>query len=275
MLFTVPPHLQAERHHSITGDVRRIEGFHSRVLGNDRRVWVYLPPDYEKSRERYPVLYMADGQNLFDGMTSFLPNQEWRCDETAESLIRAKLIPPIIIVGVDNAGAERADEYLPTRAKLPKSDQEIGGRAADYARMLLTELKPQIDTTYRTKPGRESTAVGGSSLGGLLSLYLGLTHSDAISKVLAVSPSLWWDNRLMLRQIEALPGKLPLQIWLDSGTEESDNEVADVQAAEESLKAKGWREGKDVTFFVDYGANHNEEAWARRFPAMLLYLYRK
>jgi len=149
----------------------------------------------------------------------------------------------------------------------------MGGRAADYGKMLLTELKPMIDAKYRTKTGRDSTAVGGSSLGGILSLFLGFTHPEAFSKALAVSPSVWWNHRDLLNEIGSLPGKLPLKIWLDCGDDESADEVADVRATEAALESKGWQEGKDLAVFIDYGAKHNEVAWARRFPLMLMYLY--
>ncbi|HVL39797.1 MAG TPA: alpha/beta hydrolase-fold protein, partial [Fimbriimonadaceae bacterium] len=115
-----------ERRQSLTGDIRHHRDFESKILGNKRNLIVYLPPDYAKQTRRYPVVYLHDGQNVFDGLTSYIPNQEWRADEAAEALIRAELIEPLILVGIDNAGIARGDEYLPTRTKF--GDNEAGGK---------------------------------------------------------------------------------------------------------------------------------------------------
>src|SRR5579871_4912540 len=166
------PPSQAKRPHTLTGDFR-MHRLHSRILtaDPDRDIIVYLPPGYEtEKRKRYPVLYMQDGQNLFDDATSFLG--EWHLDETAQALIPAKEIAPLIIVGIYNAGIHRIDEYTPARD--PK--MSMGGQADLYGRMLVEELKPFIDRRYRTLKDAAHTGLGGSSLGGLVSLYLGLKH---------------------------------------------------------------------------------------------------
>jgi enterochelin esterase-like enzyme len=161
-----------QRPHTLTGDIRYHKNFHSKVLNNDRDIIVYLPPGYETNKnKRFSVFYMHDGQNLFDGATSFIPGQEWKVDETAQSLINAHKIEPLIVVGIYNTGKDRVNEYTP--AQDPK--YKAGGNADLYARMLVEELKPFIDRTYRTKPDAAHTGLGGSSLGGLVSLYLGLT----------------------------------------------------------------------------------------------------
>jgi predicted alpha/beta superfamily hydrolase len=161
LLIGLAPSPQEERKPSLTGNIKMHREFASQHLNSKRDLIVYLPPGYASgSRERYPVLYMGDGQNLFDGMTSFIPNKEWRLDEAAESLILSKLIEPIIIVGIYNGGMERADEYLPTRSKV--GNTEAGGKADIFARMVVEEIKPMIDRTYRTRTGREDTAIGGS-----------------------------------------------------------------------------------------------------------------
>ena len=160
-----------ERTHTLTGDIRFHHDFHSRFLAHDRDVIVYLPPGYRKTKmKRYPVLYLQDGQNLFDGATSFIPGRDWGVDETAERLIKAGEIEPLIIVGIYNTGMDRLDEYTPTADDRLKK----GGSADLYGRMLVDELKPFIDSSYRTNSGHEHTGLGGSSLGGLVSLYLGL-----------------------------------------------------------------------------------------------------
>src|SRR5262249_43850872 len=156
----------------------------SRILNNDRDVLVYLPPGYEKERQkRYSVFYLNDGQNLFDGATAFVPGQEWHVDETAESLISSGKVDPLIIVGIDNAGNDRVNEYTPVADEKYK-----GGRADLYGRMLVEELKPFIDSTYRTRKDAGHTGIGGSSLGALVSLYLGFKYPDVFRKVAALSP---------------------------------------------------------------------------------------
>src|SRR5438309_4937537 len=143
----VPGVAVGQRPHTLTGDIRVHKSFHSKILNNDRDVVVYLPPGYESNKnKRYAVLYLHDGQNLFDGATSFIPGKEWRVDETAESLITAGKIKPLIIVCIYNASKARIDEYTPTADEKYK----MGGEADLYGRMLVEELKPFIDATYRT-----------------------------------------------------------------------------------------------------------------------------
>src|SRR5262245_15838734 len=140
--------------HTLTGDIRYHKSFHSRLLNNDRDVIVYLPPGYETFKnKRFSVLYLQDGQNLFDGATSFIPNQEWKVDETAQSLINSRKIEPLIIVGIYNTGKDRVNEYTPAQ----DSKYKAGGKAELYGRMLVEELKPFIDRTYRTRPDAEHT----------------------------------------------------------------------------------------------------------------------
>jgi predicted alpha/beta superfamily hydrolase len=262
-----------ERRSSLTGDIRHHRDFASSHLGNSRDLIVYLPPEYEReTRRRYPVLYLHDGQNVFDGMTSFLPNLEWRADEAAEGLIRAGLIEPIIIVGIANAGAERANEYLPTRLRL-RGGEEVGGRADLYGRMLVEEIKPFIDRTYRTRPDRRNTALGGSSFGGIVTLHLGLTRPDVFGKLAVLSPSVWWDDRLMVRRVRKLARKPDTRIWLDMGTAEGSGAVENSDLLRDALVERGWRSGRDLAYYVDHGAIHQEGAWASRMPAILMYLF--
>ncbi|MCW5943744.1 MAG: alpha/beta hydrolase [Fimbriimonadaceae bacterium] len=263
---------QPERKTSITGTVKSIKGFESKVLGNARDVWVYLPPDYDKEpSRRYPVLYMHDGQNVFDGMTSYLPNMEWRADEAAEALIRTKLIEPVIIVGVSNAGMDRANEYLPTKARMGQN--EAGGRADLYGKMLTDELMPLIDKTYRTKRGPANTAICGSSFGGIVTLHLGLSRPDAFGKWGVVSPSLWWDERLMIKRVNALSKKPNARVWLDMGTLEGPGAVVQARELRDAMIQKGWVLGKDLVYYEDGFAVHNEGAWAGRMDMILSYFY--
>ncbi len=267
-----------DRRPSLTGRIEQPFKLESKLLRNERTIFVYLPPQYAlESKRRFPVLYMHDGQNVFDGATSFIPNQEWRADEAAEALINAKLVEPLIIVAIPNAGSERANEYLPTSVKRGQS--AMGGKGDMYGRMLTEELKPQIDKLYRTKPGARDTGLAGSSLGGVITFWLGITRPDVFTKLGVFSPSLWWDSELMLKRAQALPGKLPLKIWLDMGTSESGNSKEDPGYADSArrldaaLRTKGWVEGRDLAYYEDGFAAHNENSWARRFPAMLMFLF--
>lgn len=252
--------------HTLTGDVRTHEGFHSRYLEHDRTIVVYLPPGYDaRSAVRYPVLYLHDGQNVFDRATSV--GEEWRVDEAAQELILAGEIQPLIVVGIYNTGVHRIDEYTPT----PGS--EGGGHAADYGRMLVEEVKPFIDATYLTLPSAASTAIGGSSLGGLLTMHLGLRYPTAFSRLAVMSPSVWWDDREILREVEALASKPPLRVWLDAGTAEGAQVIADARALRDALVAKGWILGEDLAYVEAPGGEHNEQSWAARIDHVLKFLF--
>jgi predicted alpha/beta superfamily hydrolase len=255
--------------HTLTGNLTSHPDFRSHILGVKRRVWVYLPPSYDAEPERrFSVLYLQDGQNVFDGATAFLAGREWQADETAERLIEQRRIEPLIIVAVDNGGERRIDEYTPA-----PDAKDQGGGADIYGRMLVEELKPWIDGTYRTRTGREDTAIGGSSLGALASLWVGLSHADTFGAIAALSPSVWWDDGYILRFIESLPEKPKTRIWTDVGTEEAGHAVADARRLRDALVARGWREGVDLRYVEDEGARHDESAWAKRLPEVLEFLY--
>ncbi len=234
---------------------------------------VYLPPDYEKdSDRRYPVLYLQDGQNVFDGATSFIAGKEWRADETAEQLIRAGKVEPLIIVAVYNTGVDRLDEYSPAK----DTTYNRGGLGDAYARMLIFDLKPMIDRDYRTLKDAANTGVGGSSLGALVSLYAGIEYSRVFGKVAAVSPAVWWADRDILTRVQALPNKQPVRIWLDTGTNEGPKRDEVVRNARElcnALMAKGWKLRDDLMYLEVPGGEHNESAWAARFGSILEFLF--
>lgn len=254
--------------HTLTGDIRTHEGFHSEHLEHDRTVLVYLPPGYDaEGTYRYPVLYLHDGQNVFDRATSV--GEEWRVDECAQELISSGAIEPIIIVGVYNTGEHRIDEYAPTA----RPDKGGGGHADAYGTMLVTELKPFIDATYKTEPSAANTAIGGSSLGGLLTMHLGMRYPTAFGRLAVLSPSVWWDDRVILREVSALASKPPMRIWLDAGTAEGDEVIADSRALRDALVAKGWVEGQDLAYHEAEGGEHNERSWAARVDGVLRFLF--
>src|SRR5437773_4318453 len=207
--------------HTLTGNIKRHRAFRSRILGNRRDVLVYLPRGYRRfSRRRYPVLYLQDGQNVFDAATSFA-GVEWGVDETAERLIQKKLIEPLIIVAIANTGDDRIHEYAPTRGLIDakaKRKRRSRGLAHQYGEFLIDELKPYIDRHYRTKREAEFTGLGGSSLGGLATLAIGILFPEAFTRLMIMSPSIWWDDFAIFRLIDAIEQKPPLRIWLDTGT---------------------------------------------------------
>lgn len=255
--------------HTHTGRIDRLEAFRSDVLDNARHVHVYLPPGYAQDElRRYPVVYLHDGQNLFDGATAYVPGQEWQVDETAEALIAAGEIRPAIIVAVDHGGSDRAHEFAPTR----DGARDAGGHADAYGRFLFEELKPFVDDRYRTRRGAADTVVGGSSLGGLVTLHLGLTRPDDVGALIVMSPSLWWDRRIMLERVSRLTARLPWRIWLDCGTQEGRDTLRNVRALRTLLQQKGWQGGTDLRYVEARGASHCEAAWAARMPEALRFV---
>ena len=245
------------------------EGFSSRVLRNQRDLMVYLPPDYDVEPGRqYPILYLHDGQNLFDGATSFIPGMDWHVGQTADQYIQEGRVEPLIIVGIYNAGKQRLGEYTPTRA--PKLG---GGRANRYAKFLLDEVRPFVKGNYRVCEGVENTGIGGSSLGGLVSLYLGLREPRIFGKIAALSPSVWWNERVILRFAATTPVEPLPRIWLDIGTREGPRIVDDVERFRDVLLKKGWQAERNLHYQRVEGAEHNEAAWAQRVGPFLQFLF--
>jgi predicted alpha/beta superfamily hydrolase len=250
-------------------NLHKHQGFRSRFLRNQRDLIVYLPPGYEAQHvRRFPVLYLHDGQNLFDGATSFIPGMDWHVGQTADRGIQYKKVQPLIIVGIYNAGKARVREYTPTR--VPRLG---GGRADRFAKFLLEELMPFMQEKYRTISGPGFTGMGGSSLGGLLSLYLGLKLPHVFGKLAALSPSVWWNQRIITRFAEAAAVHLRPRIWLDIGTREGPRVVKDVEQFRDVLLQKGWRFGQDLHYERVEGGEHNEAAWAQRVGPFLEFLF--
>jgi enterochelin esterase-like enzyme len=252
-----------------TGRLLKHEQFRSRFLRNERDIMVYLPPGYdERPGRQFPVLYLHDGQNLFDGTTSFIPGMDWHVGQTADRCIGEGLVQPLIIAGIYNTGKSRIQEYTPTKA--PRLG---GGRADSYGKFLVQELMPFMRQEYRVLSGPASTGIGGSSLGGLVSLYLGLKLPTIFGRIAALSPSVWWNQRVMQRFAEAAPAEPRPRIWLDIGTREGDRIVPDVEQFRDVLVKKGWRLDKDLYYRRVEGAEHNEAAWAQRVGPFLQFLY--
>ncbi len=245
--------------------------FHSTTLGNDRGIWVYYPPTYlENSKARFPVVYMHDGQNLFDPSTAFGGN-EWKVDETMDGAAEDGSIREAIVIGVENTSA-RMSEYTPTK------DASVGdgGGADNYLKMLTTELKPMVDGALRTETGRESTAIMGSSLGGLLSSYAGTTSAaSTFGLVGAMSPSTWWDGTVILKDVAAAKGKAPspLRVYVDSGDSgTSSDDLANTKVLAQTYRDDGYVDGSTLSYVVQKGASHSEFYWAQRLPGALTFL---
>jgi predicted alpha/beta superfamily hydrolase len=260
---------------SIVGDLRLHE-FPSRIFHNQRLLRVWLPPRYdaEENRERrYPVFYLNDGQNLFQTSTSFT-GVEWQVDETADRLIRQEVIPPMIFVGIDNARDQRLREYLPYRSMSPAVLRPLGRRYPDF---LAREVMPFIAHRYRVARGPEHTALGGSSLGGLISLYVALVMPGVFGHLLLESPSLWVANRRILRASRGFRD-WPQTVFLAVGTREVGREDKDKETVESvrDLAMNMRRAGLDerrLSLDIDEGATHSEGAWAKRFPKALEFLF--
>ena len=261
--------------HTRLGKFEYIRNLPSKYLENQRNILVYLPPSYKPNgSKRYPVLYMHDGNNLFDSNTAFM-GVEWEVDEAAERLIEMGLPHEIIIVGVFNTAA-RLDEYTPT-----SSSKMGGGRGPQYLKFLIEELIPVINQKFNTLTGPNNTGIMGSSLGGLISLWAGFEHPDIFGRIGSISPSLWWDSNMMENEYLPKKSRIDHKIWLDMGTQEGLNRqgkslaLQDTRQVSDLLKSKGYKQGKDLYYFEHVGAYHDEASWASRIHMPLLFLFGK
>jgi len=240
------------------------------------RIWV--PPRYdapENGDRHYPVLYLNDGQNLFDRATAF-GNVEWQVDETADRLIRQEVIPPLIIVGIDNAQNERIKEFLPYRSFNPPVLRPQGKRYPDF---LMNEVMPFVYERYRIARGPENTGLGGSSLGALISLYTVTERPGVFGRVLLESPSLFISNRRIVKYSRVFR-RWPEKVFLAIGTREAGRDdkdkqvVEDVRELEKNLRRAGLDDNRLLVKIAE-GASHNEGEWAKRFPDALSFLFAK
>jgi predicted alpha/beta superfamily hydrolase len=245
--------------------------FHSLALPepSSRSVLVYLPPHYAlEPTRRFPVFYLHDGQNLMDPLTSYVAGHTWRAHTTADRLALDGEIEPVILVGVANTGLRRMAEYTPAR------DFKMGGgEGRAYGHLLIDELKPLVDATYRTLHGPEDTAIGGSSLGGLISLFLAFEHPETYGKAAVLSPSLWWNQRSILNFVGRIDPVPRPRIWLDIGGAEGAHPVRDAAVLHRLLLQRGWRDGVDLKYLMVEDAVHTEDAWAARFDRVLRFLF--
>jgi enterochelin esterase-like enzyme len=260
---------------TLTGNFRLHKKFESALLGNQRTIIVYLPPGYDANPDqRYPVLYMQDGQNLFDSSTAFA-GVEWQVDENAQDLISSGKISPVIIVGIYNT-PDRTAEYTP----FDQTPSGEPGKEKLYGRFVVEELKPMIDSTYRTQPGRGSTAIAGASLGGMAALAVAHDHPDVFGAVAVLDPWLRDSRQSLLDGWKDDSWMKGMRIYADMGTSGGSlypgtTEVQDFNQLTASFDAAGLVKGKDYTAAVIDGAEHNERAWQKRIGGVLTFLYGK
>jgi predicted alpha/beta superfamily hydrolase len=263
---------QRATHCSVVGDLE-VRPFTSKVFQNTRMLRIWLPPNYnspEHSRERYPVLYLNDGQDLFDACTSIFNAQEWRVDETTTELIRSRKIPPLIIVGIDNAGKrDRPKEYLPFPDEtLRPAVPEVHGK--NYPKFLVDEVMPFINREYRTDPDPAMTGLGGSSYGAGIALYTVMVKPGRFGRLLLESPSLYAHDNYLLKEADRFT-RWPARIYIGVGSVHEP--VDDVHRLEDTLRHHGLSRQR-LLIVEEPGAAHNENAWADRFPRALQFLYR-
>ena len=234
-------------------------------LNRTRRIWVYLPPDYETSTKSYPVLYMEDGQNLFDNATAFAG--EWQVDETLNTLFSQGDYGAIVI-GIDNGGASRIDEYTPWN-----NPQYGGGEGDLYMQFVAETLKPYVDANFRTKPGKDYNALIGSSLGALISNYGGVKYSQTFSKIGSFSPAYWivanQFNNYIVNSTADLSG---MRIYFVAGSNESTTMAPDIETVKNNLQTKGLTAANTLVKLDSYG-QHNETYWRGEFSAAYKWLF--
>jgi len=240
------------------------EDFNMPQLENrERRIWVYVPPDYETSQKKYPVLYMHDGQNLFDELSSF--SGEWQVDESLNQLFKDNNLA-LIVIGIDNGGDKRLEEYSPW-----KNEKYGGGKGDLYLEFIVKTLKPFVDKNYRTKADKKNTGLMGSSMGGLISHYGALKYPETFGKIGVFSPAFWFS-------IESFPfaetnSKLKsTKMYFLAGDEEGEGVIPDMEKMQSIMHNNGFN-SKKITSKIVHGGKHNEDLWRKSFPEAVLWLF--
>lgn len=261
-----------------TGNLH-LHSLQSTVFGNQRTVRVLLPDGYDDAANRdhrYPVLYLLDGQNVFDACLSDVSHHEWGADETVRRLVAEKKIPPMIVVGVDHAGKDRAREYLPYKdfTGNPDMDEPAGKQFPDF---MTREVMPWVDGNYRTLTGAPNTGIGGSSYGGVASLYALLAKPNTFGYGLVESPTLWVGMGQLVRDTRPLV-IMPRKVFIGFGGKEAfeqkynDKMVGLIREVENNFRAAGY-DDSNFRFVLDANAAHTEAAWEQRLPGALVFLF--
>ena len=246
----------------VVGSIKHLERVRSPQLDNDRDLLVYLPPSYAAGERRYPVVYMHDGQNLFDPATSFAG--EWAVDQTLEAASEDGV--ELIVVAIPNMGADRTAEYSPFL-----DEKNGGGRGDLYMRFIVETVKPLIDADFRTRPDREATGIAGSSMGGLISLYGFFRFRYVFGFAGVMSPSIWFAGSAILDYVRR-QSHAGGRIYIDVGMKEGQKTLDDVMLLRDILEEKGYRNLHDLLCVVDTAGDHSERAWARRLQREFRFL---
>lgn len=272
--------------HGVAGTLKVCQGVYSPQLDNRRDLLVYLPPSYGRNDQRCPVIYMHDGQNLFDAATSYAG--EWQVDETLESLSTEGI--EAVVVGIPNIDAgqpgSRLDEYSPFKGTALRAGR--GGRGDLYLAFICETIKPLIDAYFHTLPDRAHTGIMGSSMGGLISLYAFFSRSAVFGCAGVMSPAFWFTANDAIYAYVRGAAFVPGRLYMDIGTQElgaippenrggvtSDLYLTDARRMADLLVEKGYRTGRDLLYIEEEGAFHHESAWARRLPDALRFLLKQ
>lgn len=263
---------------TVRGDLR-LHTLTSRIFSNTRTIRVLVPPGYdapENATRKYPVLYLLDGQNLFDACLSEISHHEWEVDETVYRLIREHKIPPLIVVGIDYAGVDRAAEYLPYKdyEGNPSMPDPVGKKFPGF---LTDEVMPLVNGRYRTLQGPENTGLGGSSYGGVATLYALLAKPREFGFGLIESAPLGVGMGQLVRDTASLVAR-PKRVFFGFGGKEADDPIANermvalIRQVQANFAAAGYDETR-LRVVIDPDARHTEAAWAKRLPGALTFLY--
>lgn len=268
LLFILPQfsfYQTQERKHTTTENVKIIsEKFEIPQLKTTRRIWIYLPKNYETSHKKYEVMYLQDGQNLFDDATSYAG--EWQIDETLNKIFE-KTGKSIIVVGIDNGGEKRIEELSPY-----KNAKYGGGNGDNYVKFIVENLKPFIDKNYRTKPQQKFTTIGGSSLGSLISVYAAVKYPETFGKVLAFSSAFWFNAKDLNEFITNSKVNLKHQkYYFIQGKHENEDMEEQTNNVIKNLKSKNVKP-KNIFLKIDEDGKHNEMYWRREFEGAVLWL---
>jgi predicted alpha/beta superfamily hydrolase len=248
------------KQHTASSQVHILDtAFYIPQLNRYRKIWIYLPKDYATSTKKYPVLYMQDGQNLFDKFTS--PYGEWGVDECVDSLIN-KGTPACIIIGVENGGDKRLNEYTPYNFKIDENAETISAEGNVYINFITTTLKPFVDKNYRTLSSKENTIIAGSSMGGLISYYAAIKYPNVFGKAGIFSPSFWVSSKIK-DLTDSVYNRLNSKFFFCMGGQEGQKYIDDMNEVAQKL---GTNSATMIYSIVDEDGQHSEKTWGNWFP---------
>jgi predicted alpha/beta superfamily hydrolase len=230
-------------------------------LKTSKKIWVYLPENYSTSTKKYPVIYMHDGQNLFDAKTSYVG--EWNVDETLDSISAQ-----VIVIGIEHVGDKRIDELTPF-----KNEKYGGGKADNYLDFIVSTLKPYVDKNYRTITNAKNTAIFGSSLGGLVSFYAALKYPKIFGKIGCFSPSFWFNRKEIFELMEQSKFSKTKIYFLCGDNEGDDDMIRDLNNMEYQVNSKRCSCKNLNKKIIVKAGQHNEKLWRVGFKNAYLWLF--